>query len=130
MMILTCIYFSASAFHYGFKINIQELFSGLNFFKSFSGLSYLYAGSFSKYLIEKYGIESFSLFYNSGNTQKAFGKSLDDLSEEYFEFLKSQKILLSKNQIEYYFGRQSIFQKVCPRQNCLGFERSGKIDTK
>ncbi|MEP0861619.1 MAG: tetratricopeptide repeat protein [Ignavibacterium sp.] len=118
---------SASAFHYGFKINIQELFSGLNFFKSFSGLSYLYAGSFSKYLIEKYGIESFSLFYNSGNTQKAFGKSLDDLSEEYFEFLKSQKILLSKNQIEYYFGRQSIFQKVCPRQIASDLKEAEKL---
>ncbi|WP_297842352.1 tetratricopeptide repeat protein [Ignavibacterium sp.] len=118
---------ASAAYHYGFIIFIPDLFSGLNFFKSFSGLSYLYAGSFSKYLIEKYDIESFSLFYHSGNTNKAFGKSLDELSDEYIEFLKSQKILLSKNQIEYYFGRQSIFQRVCPRQIASDLKEAEKL---
>ncbi|WP_041294108.1 tetratricopeptide repeat protein [Ignavibacterium album] len=118
---------AASAYNYGYKIDVQDLFRGFNFFKSFSGLSYLYAGSFSKYLIEKYGIESYSLFYHSGNTNKAFGKSSDELSDEYLEFLKSQKILLSKNQIEYFFGRQSIFQKVCPRQIASDLKEAEKL---
>lgn len=118
---------ASAAYHYGFRIYLPDLFSGLNFFKSFSGLSYLYAGSFSKYLIEKYGIESLSLFYHSGNTNKAFGKSLDELSDEYTEFLKSQKILLSENQIEYYFGRQSIFQRVCPRQIASDLKEAEKL---
>lgn len=107
---------ASSAYHYEYKIHIPDLFSGLNFFKSFSGLSYLYAGSFSKYLIEKYGIGSFSVFYHSGDSWKAFNKTLNELSNNYYDFLKNQNISLSKKQIQYYFGRSSIFQKVCPRQ--------------
>ena len=107
---------ASSAYHYEYKIHIPDLFSGLNFFRSFSGLSYLYAGSFSKYLIEKYGLGSFSVFYHSGDSRKAFGKTLDELSNNYYDFLKNQNISLFKNQIQYYFGRSSIFQKVCPRQ--------------
>jgi len=104
---------AASAFHFGYKINIEELFSGLNFFKSFSGLSYLYAGSFSRFLIDNYGLEAFTIFYKTNDAETAFGKSLNKLSEDYYEFLINYKITLSKEKVEYYFGRASIFQKLC-----------------
>ncbi len=107
---------ASSAYNYGYKINIEELFSGLNFFKSFSGLSYLFAGSFCKYLLDKYGVSSFSVFYNTGDIRKAYKKSVHQLSEEYYQFLQSQINKISETQIQYYFGRSSIFQKVCPRQ--------------
>jgi len=107
---------AVSAFNYGYKLNIEDLFSGLNFFKSFSGLSYLYAGSFTKYLIDKYGLKNFAIFYKSNNSEDAFGKNLSELSNEYYEFLKEQKIRLTEEKIEYYFGRTSIFKKLCPRQ--------------
>lgn len=118
---------AASAFHYGYKIDIKELFSGLNFFKTFSGLSYLYAGSFTKYLIDNYGIKSFSIFYKTGNSQKAFGKSIDRLATDYLEFLKGSPVLLSAEQTEYYFARQSIFQKVCPRQIASDLKKADKF---
>lgn len=107
---------SASAYHFNYKINIEELFSGLNFFKSFSGLAYLYSGSFVKYLIDKYGVKSFVLFYKTNDSEKAFAKKLSDLANEYYSFINNQRVILTKQQVEYYFGRTSIFQKVCPRQ--------------
>lgn len=118
---------TASAYYYGYKIDIKELFSGLNFFKSFSGLSYLYAGSFSKYLIEKYSMSTYAAFYNSGDSKLAFGKTLDELANDYYEFIKNHRIQLSKNQIEYYFGRNSIFQKVCPRQIAANLKEAEKF---
>jgi tetratricopeptide (TPR) repeat protein len=118
---------SASAFHFGYRINIEELFSGLNFFKSFSGLSYLYAGSFSKFLIDNYGPEAFTIFYKTKEAEKAFGKSLSKLSEDYYEFLRNYKISFSKEQVEYYFGRASIFQKVCPRQIATELKKAEKF---
>lgn len=117
----------ASAFHFGYNINIEKLFSGLNFFTSFSGLSYLYAGSFSKFLIDTYGIESYVKFYKTNNPQMSFGKTLDELSNNYYEFLKNRKINLSKEQVEFYFGRASIFQKVCPRQIATELKKAEKL---
>lgn len=107
---------AASAYHFNYKINIEELFSGLNFFKSFSGLAYLYSGSFVKYLIEKYGLKAFTVFYNTNDSEKAFAKKLTELANEYYAFLDNQRVNLTKQQVEYYFGRTSIFQKICPRQ--------------
>lgn len=118
---------AASSFQFGYKINIEELFSGLNFFKSFSGLSYLYAGSFSKFLIDNYGLEAYAIFYKINEAELAFGKTLSILSEDYYEFLQSYKNSLSKEQIEYYFGRASIFQKVCPRQIATELRKAEKI---
>ncbi|MGQ9644146.1 MAG: tetratricopeptide repeat protein, partial [Ignavibacterium sp.] len=118
---------AASAFHFGYKINIEKLFSGLNFFKSFSGLSYLYAGSFSKFLIDNYGLESYAKFYKMNEAEIAFGKTLSKLSEEYYEFLRNYKISLSKEQVDYYFGRASIFQKVCPRQIATELKNAEKL---
>ena len=118
---------AASAFHFGYKINIEELFSGLNFFKSFSGLSYLYAGSFSRFLIDNYGLEAFTIFYKTNDAETAFGKSLNKLSEDYYEFLINYKITLSKEKVEYYFGRASIFQKVCPRQIANELKKAEKF---
>lgn len=118
---------AAAAFKNGYKINLIELFSGFNFFKSFSGLSYLYAGSFSKYLIDNFGIEQFSIFYNSGDYQKAFGKSIASLVTDYTNFLNHQTGLLTKEQADFYFARASIFQKVCPRQIAMELKRAKKL---
>lgn len=118
---------AASAFHFGYKINIEKLFSGLNFFKSFSGLSYLYSGSFSKFLIDNYGLESYAKFYKMNKAEIAFGKTLSNLSEDYCEFLRNYKMSLSKEQVDYYFGRASIFQKVCPRQIATELKNAEKL---
>lgn len=118
---------AASAVHFGYKINIKNLFSGLNFFKSFSGLSYLYAGSFSKFLIDNYGLETYVKFYKMNKAEIAFGKTLNKLSEDYYEFLRNYKISLSKEQVDYYFGRASIFQKVCPRQIATELKKAEKF---
>lgn len=107
---------ASSAIKHGYKVDIEELFSGFSFFKSYSGLAYLFAGSFCKYLIDTYGIESFKKFYASNDAFSSFGKSISEIINEYNQYLSEEKILLSKNQIDYYFGRSSIFQKVCPRQ--------------
>ncbi|WP_337872070.1 tetratricopeptide repeat protein [Ignavibacterium sp.] len=107
---------AASAYHFNYNINILELFSGLNFFRTFSGLAYLYSGSFVKYLIDKYGLKAFVVFYKTNDAEKAFSKELSELANEYYVFLENQRVNLTKQQVEFYFGRASIFQKMCPRQ--------------
>ncbi len=107
-------YMAALAYHNGYKINLQNLFSGFSFLTNASSLSYIYSGSFVKYLVESYGIDKIKKLYSDINFNKIYKKSLAELQKDYFNFLES---IPAKNQDAafYFFGRQSIFSKVCPR---------------
>ena len=108
-------YMAKLAYQNGYKVSIEHLFTGLNFFGSVSSLSYIYAGSFSKFLIDKYGVKKFEQLYSNLNFQKIYHKSSDEISKEYYYFLDSFKIKNNPDKAKYYYGRQTIFQKVCPR---------------
>ncbi len=107
-------YTAALAYKNGYKIDIKNLFTGLNFFAQNSSLSYIYAGSFVKYLVDNYGIKKFKQLYTDTNFGKIYGKNINLLESEYFNYLSSWKAD-NKNEADYYFGRKSIFAKVCPR---------------
>ena len=62
---ISLIDFTALAFNHQHKIKIASLFTGFNFFKANSSLSYTYSGAFFSYLIEKYGIEKVKRFYTN-----------------------------------------------------------------
>jgi hypothetical protein len=108
-------YMAALAYKNGFKIKIENLFSGLNFFGKVSSISYIYAGSFSKYLIDNYGIEKYAKYYSNMNFEKIYGEKLSSIAGKYYNYLKNYNISAAKEKAYYYFGRQTIFQKVCPR---------------
>ena len=71
-------YMAALAYNNGYKIQLENLFSGLNFFGNTSGLSYIYAGSFCIYLVDKYGIEKFKRLYSDINFKRIYGKSVQE----------------------------------------------------
>ncbi len=108
-------YLASIAFHNNFKVKLSNLFSGLNFYLSSSSFSYIYAGSFIKYLADQYGIEKITYLYGDGDFQKYYGKGIQKLSKEYFDFIKNYPIDSNKNIANYYFGRKAIFQKYCVR---------------
>ena len=102
------------AFNYNHKINLTSLFSGFNFFKSNSSLAYTYSGAFIKYLIGKYGIEKVKVFYGNGDFNESFNLNLNEVQKEFEETLKKSSFG-NQAMADYYFGRLSIIQKVCPR---------------
>jgi len=55
-------YLASLAYNNKYKANLNKLFDRFSFFIQTSSLSYIYAGSFSKYLIKKYGINKFEKF--------------------------------------------------------------------
>jgi hypothetical protein len=118
----------------GYNVNITSLFQGMNFFLQPSTISYVYAGSFIKYLIDHYGIEKIKLLYGDINFKKHFGKSLPSLSDEYNHFLEKYLINFNRNQAQFYFGGQTIFKKFCPRiaasdnKKAVELYRQGNID--
>ena len=103
------------AFDGGYKSSIENLFTGLNFFGHASSISYIYAGSFIKYLEDKYGIEKVKKLYGTDDYINLFGEDLKRLSLDYEKFLKDYQIKFNKNQAQLYFGGITIFKKFCPR---------------
>lgn len=108
-------YMAKIAFESGFKFPIEKLFSGINFFSQYSSISYIYAGSFIRFLIERFGIDRVKEFYNSANFEKAFGITFNQIEKEYYDYLILLSAQLNRNKAQLYFGGKPIFKKYCPR---------------
>jgi tetratricopeptide (TPR) repeat protein len=78
--------------------------------------SYTLMGSFSRFLIDKYGIDEFKALYKTGDFS-IYGKRLDELSREWKSFLAGITIPSKLNILaKYMFQEPSIFQGTCPRR--------------
>jgi len=107
-----------------YKINLESLFSKLNFFGSASSISYIYAGSFFKYLVKQYGVKSVNGIYQDLDFQKHIGKNLKQLSDEYFGYLDSLNYPVNENRANYFFGYKPLIKKVCPREVANGLKEA------
>ena len=99
----------------GYEVDLTSLFSGLNFFTHNSSIGYIYSGSFILYLQNNYETYKLRKLYSSNDFKESYGITFDVLYKEYLEYLYSLNFTGSSEKADYYFGRQSIFQKVCPR---------------
>lgn len=107
--------FTALAFNNIRRIDLNSLFTGLNFFKSNSSLSYSYSGAFIQYLIKKFEIVKVKQFYSNNDFEKTFNANLTSEIKLFENELHNNTILNDYTMADYYFGRLSILQKVCPR---------------
>ncbi|VAX15967.1 hypothetical protein MNBD_IGNAVI01-881 [hydrothermal vent metagenome] len=107
-----------------YKINLENLFSKLNFFGSASSLSYIYAGSFIKYLVKEYGIKPVNEIYQDLDFQKHVGKDLKQLNIEYSSYLDSLNYPVNINRANYFFGYKPLIKKVCPREVAAGLKKA------
>lgn len=89
---------------------------GFGFWYAPSEVSYTIMGSFSRYLIDTYGIEDYKKVYKTGNFS-AYNKSIDELSLEWKDYLTTIEVPPETKAIaEARFSRPSIFQATCPRK--------------
>jgi hypothetical protein len=103
------------AWNNNYKVNIVDLFNGFSFFSQASSLSYIYAGSFSNFLIKRYGIEKFCDWYKGKSFNGVYTLSLEEVAKLYYSYLYDLGYSDKPNTAQYYFGRTSIFSKFCPR---------------
>jgi len=108
-------YLASLAYNNKYNVNLNDFFDRFSFFNQASSLSYIYAGSFSKYLINKYGIEKFKKLYQEGNFNSVYGRSLNSVIFEYNSVLTDTTLVTRADEANYYFGRKSIFYKAFPR---------------
>jgi hypothetical protein len=103
------------AYNNNYQFSIENLYSGLNFFGQTSGLSYVYAGSFSNYLINRYGIIKFKEWYIGKSFSELYGSGLTEIASKYYEYLQQLGFTNKQYTAQYYFGKKTIFSKFCPR---------------
>jgi hypothetical protein len=103
------------AYNNNYKYPLDKLYNGFNFFGQTSGLSYVYAGSFTNYLINRYGIEKFKEWYKGKPFSDLYGLDLAHIAAKYYDYLQQLGFINKQNTAQYYFGRQTIFSKFCPR---------------
>jgi len=96
---------------------IEKIMGAFGFWTELSSRSYTLAGSFVRFLVDTYGIETFKRVYPTGNFKKHYRKELKELVAEWEGFLDSVK--LSKRDMavaEYRFKRPTIFQQTCAHE--------------
>lgn len=124
-------YMAKLAFQAGYKIPIVKLFEGVNFFTKTSSISYIYSGSFIKYIADKYGVEKIKMLYSNSDFKMIFGKNISALIVEYNDFLKKYQIDANNAKAQLYFGGTTIFKKFCPRVAAADVKKAwGLFNTK
>jgi len=108
-------FMAALAYNSDYKVDLENLLTTIGFFTKTSSISYIFGGSFVKFLIDNYGIDLFKKYYLTGDIKMNYGIKLSDIMQEYYLFLDKLKYSYSKDQANFYFGRKSLFQKICPR---------------
>lgn len=90
----------------------------LGFWKHAGSRSYLMAGSYVRFLIDKYGIEKCKKVFPIGNLSKIYGKDLHSLEGEWRLYLRNQ-VSLREDELNYAtqrLRRGGIFEQVCAHE--------------
>jgi len=106
-------YLAFLAYKNNYKISLQKLFSNFSFFTNTTSLSYIFAGSFIKYLSDKYGWKKTKQLYSVGDFKKVYHKSIGTLGKEYYNYLNKLNFTNNKNRAKLYFGHLPLIKKIC-----------------
>jgi tetratricopeptide (TPR) repeat protein len=95
---------------------IDGIMSFWGFASHQSSVSYILAGSFCRYLIDRYGMRNLMLLYRSLDYNAVYGRSLGELALEWEGYL-NRVPLDDEDQdgVDALFRRPPIFRKVCAR---------------
>ena len=125
-------FMAALAYNTGYSVDLSYLLTKFGFYKQPSVIAYIFSGSFIQYLIDVSGIEKFKEFYTTGKYTTTYGVELNESLKDYYLFLTKLQYTFTEDQGHYYFGRKSLFQKICPRtiSNSLqaGWEQMSYFD--
>jgi len=95
---------------------IDGIMSFWGFASHQSSVSYVMAGSFCRYLIDRYGMRNLTLVYRSLDFSAVYGRSLPELALEWDNYLDRVPLDdVDQDGVDALFRRVPIFRKVCAR---------------
>lgn len=107
---------SAAATRAGVGADIASILGPAGFWGTNNRLAYTLTGSFCAWLVESFGPERFRAAYTHGDFERAYGRSLSELAEEWRGWLDG--LSLTEEQLDaarFRFDQPSLFGRVCGR---------------
>jgi len=96
---------------------MTRLLGATGFLSSHSGQVYTLAGSFLRYLLDTQGVAKFRELYATGDLEKTYGSTTQQLVDDWTAFLNNRdRVPLSEANLEqarFRFDAPSLFQRVC-----------------
>ncbi len=90
---------------------------GLGFYLHAAGTAYTAAGSFSRWLIERYGAARYRVLYRNGDFANAYGMRTETLESQWHAFLRTVDVPERINtRARVRFRRAAIFARACPQE--------------
>jgi len=120
-------YLASLAHYFDYRVSLKQLFGNLSFFSNASSISYIYAGSFLKYLSETYSWDEVKQVYGGMEFSKIFNNTLENLEQDYYTFLKNIEIEKNIHAANYYFGRRPLIKKYCARATAKDLKTANKL---
>jgi hypothetical protein len=115
--------------------DLRTSMSPAGFWSISSARAYTVAGSFVRFLVDRYGMVKLAPLYASNDFKAAYGKALDELAGEWEAFVDALPLPESDLLVaEHRFKQPGIFQKICAHKAAnlarQGYERlsSGDVD--
>ena len=109
--------YAAALLREGALEDTERLFSVTGFAARSSSYAYLVSGSFSRYLIERFGMDRFRRVFPNGNFVSAFGETLESLLRDWKASLRSiDASSIPSETVRTLFFQPSIFYKTCARE--------------
>jgi tetratricopeptide (TPR) repeat protein len=108
--------YAAALIEFGAAPDIRGSMGLRGFATQSSTVSYVMAGSFCRYLIDRFGMRMMMQVYRTADYRKVYGRSLESLLAEWRHYL--DRIPLDQvdgDGIDAYFRRPPMAAKVCPR---------------
>ncbi len=97
--------------------DIPSLFTVTGFAARSSASAYVVTGSFTKYLIDRFGIERFKPVFRNGAFVRTFNESLAGLTKDWMAFLRTIDTAdLPPETVQALFVHPPIFYKECARE--------------
>ncbi len=108
--------YAAALLRFDKLANVASILETSGFVTQSSSTSYVIAGSFCRYLIDRYGIRLMLQAYRGKSFYEVYGKKAIELADEWKGFLHDVEVdEQERDVVDVFFRRPSIFGKVCAR---------------
>ena len=120
--------YCSALFKLGFDLDINSIMSPLGFWSKQGAIAYFKGGSFTKFLIDNYGIDKFKEVYRGRSFKEVYGKFSKNITDDWIKKIK--EIQISDEQLkkaEILFKPKGIFEKSCAHEVAFLLNRGNEL---
>ncbi|MBL7996311.1 hypothetical protein JNM05_13155 [bacterium] len=105
--------------------DVLSLIDGSGFLKNAAGMSYIVSGSFTRFLLDSFGVAKFKKAYYDEDVEIVYGMPKTELAGRWVRFLDGMAIRDEDIQLAGLLIKPSLFQKKCPHYVADILEEAG-----